>query len=220
MSRYFNYFPKTNYTSANNSIITDNVTNIIARYAFENKLKENTSVYYEYNIQESDTPEIIAFKYYGNAERHWIVLMFNQIFDTQYDWPLNSNNLNNYIDKKYSAPEYANNSNTFAGLTWAQNTNNIHSYYKVITRQSSDGLGEIIQEKIEVDANTYTNNVTVGTVNVTTADNKTISIITTKETKTYYDYENDLNESKRTIKLLKKEFVDAVEQEFLRVVNA
>ena len=132
----------------------------------------------------------------------------------------NSNNLNNYIDKKYSAPEYANNSNTFAGLTWAQNTNNIQSYYKVITRQSSDGLGKIIQEKIEVDANTYTNNVTVGTVNVTTADNKTISIVTTKETKTYYDYENDLNESKRTIKLLKKEFVDAVEQEFLRVVNA
>ena len=51
MARYFNYFPKTNYSSANNSIITDNVTNIIARYAFENKLKENTSVYYEYNIQ-------------------------------------------------------------------------------------------------------------------------------------------------------------------------
>ena len=152
MAKYFNFFPKTYYTENNQIDSQEFVTNIIARYAFENKLKENTSVYYEYSIKDSDTPEIIAHKFYGNSERHWIILMFNEIFDTQYDWPLNSNNLNNYIDKKYSAPEYANNSNTFAGIAWAQNTNNIHSYYKIITRQSSDGLGEIIQEKIEVDA--------------------------------------------------------------------
>ena len=33
-----------------------------------------------------------------------------------------------------------------------------------------------------------------------------------KDLQTYYDYENDLNESKRTIKILKSEFVEILEK--------
>ena len=40
MSKYFNYFPKTFYTSNSDSIGVDSVTNIIARFAFENSLKQ------------------------------------------------------------------------------------------------------------------------------------------------------------------------------------
>jgi hypothetical protein len=218
MSRYFNYFPKTNYNLATNSNIKDYVTNIISRYAFENKLKENSVVFYEYNVQEGDTPEIIAYKFYGKAERHWIILMFNDIFDPQYDWPLNYQNFNSFVDKKYSISQYADTANTsVSGLSWAMNENHIHSYYKIVTR--SNPLGSSIVEELEVDANTYTSNVVTGTVNVTTANNESITITTTKDTKTYYEYENDLNESKRKIKLLKKDFVDSVEKEFLRVIN-
>jgi hypothetical protein len=36
---------------------------------------------------------------------------------------------------------------------------------------------------------------------------------------TYYDYEEELNESKRKINLLKSEFVPEVEKEFKRVVK-
>ena len=103
-------------------------------------------------------------------------------------------------------------------LSWSQNVNNIHSYYKVVTRQSSNALDSITQESLELDSNTY-NNVVTSSTNITTNNNENITITVTKQTLTYYDYENNLNESKRSIKLLKKEFVDSVEKEFLRVVN-
>jgi hypothetical protein len=40
-----------------------------------------------------------------------------------------------------------------------------------------------------------------------------------KETKTYYDFEIEDNEKKRRIKILKPEFVFAVDQEFRRVIS-
>lgn len=103
MAKYFNYFPKTLYTSNNSTTGLDSVTNIIARFAFENKLKENSSAFYKYNIKDSDTPEIIAYKFYGSVERQWVVLLFNDIIDPQFDWPFESNQLITYIDKKYTA---------------------------------------------------------------------------------------------------------------------
>jgi hypothetical protein len=43
--------------------------------------------------------------------------------------------------------------------------------------------------------------------------NVSVTFNTTKETKTYYDYELEENESKRTIKLLKPEFIATLEKE-------
>jgi hypothetical protein len=50
-------------------------------------------------------------------------------------------------------------------------------------------------------------------------DGNTIRIQVSKETQSYYDYEMELNESKRKIKLLKPEFVNSVEEEFRRVIK-
>ena len=41
----------------------------------------------------------------------------------------------------------------------------------------------------------------------------------TKKIKTYYEYEQELNNDKRVINLLKPEFVPEVEKEFKRVVK-
>ncbi len=103
MAKYFNYFPKTFYTSNNDVNGVEAITNIISRFAFDSQLKENTSAFYPYQVQDSDTPEIIADKYYGNVEYHWVVLLFNNIIDPQFDWPLKSDTLIDYIDKKYTA---------------------------------------------------------------------------------------------------------------------
>lgn len=214
MAKYFNYFPTTFYTSNNKSLGVDTVTNLIARFGFEQKLKENSLVFYEYNIQETDTPEIIAHKFYGDVERHWIVLLFNDIIDPQYDWPLQYNTLINFIDDKYTANGSAN-ATPQTGLAWAQSTNNVKSYFKTVTRTSST---DSLIEKIEVDANTYAN-VTVSTTSYTLQDGSTVTEAVTKEKQTYYDYEIEENEKKRTIKLLKKDFVPEVEKEFKRVVK-
>ena len=100
MARYFNFFPKTLYSANNASLGLDTVTNITARFGFEATLKENSAAFYKYDIRDGDTPEIIATKYYDSPERHWIVLMFNDIYDPQFDWPLDERNLITYIDTK------------------------------------------------------------------------------------------------------------------------
>ena len=215
MAKYFNYFPKTFYTSNNKSTGVDAVTNIISRFGFEQQLKDNSTVFYDYNIQESDTPEIIAHKYYGNPEYHWIVLLFNDIIDPQYDWPLQYSQLISFVNSKYTANGAAN-TTVQSGLAWAQSSNNIKEYYKVVTRTSST---DSLVQKIRLDANTYAN-VAESSTTYTLDDSSTVTETITKETKTYYQYEVDVNEEKRTIKLLKKDFVPAVEKEFKRVIKA
>lgn len=217
MARYFNYFPKTLYTANNRTTGLDTVTNIISRYTFEPSLKQNSAAFYEYNIQDSDTPEIIASKFYDSPERHWIVLAFNEIYDPQWDWPLRYETFIKYVDTKYSSPEYADTANTsIPGLSYAMNVNNVEAYFKIVTRTNSDN--NVVIEKLEVDANTW---VLIGetTQSFTLQDGSIITQKITKEKRTYYEFENETNEEKRSINLLKPSFVESVEKEFKKVIR-
>jgi len=215
MARFFNYFPKTVYTANTNTSGLDTVTNIIARFGFEKTLKENSSAFYKYSVQDSDTPEIIAAKYYDNPERHWIVLMFNDIIDPQFDWPLRYENFIKFVDTKYTANGAAN-TTVQTGLAWAMSVNNVQSYYKIVTRTNIDK--ESIVETIQVDANTYVN-VATSSSSVTLQSGDVITQTVTKSKKTYYDYEMEENEAKRDITLLKPEFVSQIEKEFKKIIK-
>ena len=220
MAKYFNYFPKTFYTSNNSTTGLDSVTNIIARFAFETGLKQNSSAFYKYNIKDSDTPEIIAYKFYGSVERQWVVLLFNDIIDPQFDWPLKYDSFIKFVDTKYTANGAAN-TTVQTGLAWAMSTNNVKSYYKIVKRVTTDTTpqGTTIEEKIELDANTYAN-VATSSATYTLADGTTTVQTITKEKQTYYDYEMEVNEAKRDIKLLKNDFVSIVEKEFKKVIKS
>jgi hypothetical protein len=215
MSRFFNYFPKTLYTSDNINSGLDTVTNIISRFSFEKTLKQNSAAFYKYQIQDSDTPEIIAAKYYDHPERHWIVLMFNDIIDPQYDWPLQYSTFINFVDKKYTANGSAN-TTVQTGLAWAMSVNNVQAYYKIVTRTNIDK--ESIVETIQVNASTYAN-VAASTQNLVLQSGDVIVQTVAKTKKTYYDYEMELNETKRDIVLLKPDFVPQVEKEFKKVIK-
>jgi hypothetical protein len=215
MAKFFNYFPKTLYSTDKAKSGLDTVTNIIARFGFESTLKQNSSAFYKYNIQDSDTPEIIAGKYYDNPERHWIVLLFNDIIDPQFDWPMQPKVFIDYVDAKYSA-NGANAVPATTGLSWAKNVNHVRAYYKVVTRTSYDGTKII--EKLEVSPETWANTASTSHT-YTLQDGTTTTETVTKEKQTYYDYENELNESKREIKLVKPEFVPQIEKEFKKVIK-
>jgi len=216
MAKYFNYFPKTFYSSNNSTTGLDTVTNIISRFAFEQSLKDNSSAFYKYTVQDSDTPEIIAYKYYGSSERHWVVLLYNDIIDPQFDWPLKYDTFINFVDEKYTANGAAN-TTVQSGLAWAMSVNNVQSYYKIVTKTDIDNISLV--EKIQVDANVYAN-IASTTQIFTLADGATITQIITKEKKTHYDYEMEENESKREIRLIKKEFIPQIEKEFKKVIKS
>jgi hypothetical protein len=209
MSKYFSYFPKTVYSL--NSSDVDAVTNIVSRFGFEQSFKNNSSVYYEYDIQDGDTPEIIASKFYNSPDRYWVILMINDIVDPQFDFPLDQRTIISFIDEKYSANANIGQS----GIAWAQS--NVKAYYKVETRTTISTDTEL-KNRLEIDANTYAN-VASSTSNLTLNDGNIIKIAISKETESYYDYEVEQNESKRTIKLLKPEFVSSIEEELRSVFN-
>lgn len=219
MSKLFNFFPKTFYSNNDVGNSLDTVTNITARFGFETKLKENTAAFYRYEIQDGDTPEIIAHKYYGHVERHWIVLMFNDIIDPQFDWPLEERNLMDFIELKYSSPEFSDKANTGeTGLSYAKSSFDPHTWYKIVTRVN-DLDGEKLIEKIDIDQQTYTNLPSSTIITYTLQNGQSVTETTTKLLQTRYEYEVENNEEKRSINLLRSDFVSQIEAEFKRVIK-
>ena len=206
MAKYFDTFPKISY-SFDGFKTSERITNVISRFALEQSLKENASIYYTHDVRDGDTPEILSAKLYGSPDKHWIIMMMNDIIDVGYDWPMDYRTLAKFIDAKYLAS--ANSTTTGQGLSWAQI--NIQAYYKVETTRTPSG--STIIKRFEIDANTYANTTISLNQQITLSDNNVIVINTTKETETYYDYELELNESKRQIKLLRPELVSQLEQE-------
>jgi hypothetical protein len=168
-------------------------------------------VFYNYDIRDGDTPEILASKLYGSSERHWMVLAMNDIIDPQFDWPLQYETLITFVDEKYMAN--ANSNTAGAGLTWSRG--NIQSYYRVETTTMPGNIIDV--KEYEIDANTYANTVISLNNSVTLSDNTVVIFDTTKITKSYYEHEFELNEQKRKIKLIKPEFVSALETELEQV---
>lgn len=217
MANFFNHYPTTYYSNANNAPNLDVVTNIIARFGFQDNLKDNLASFYKYQIKDSDSPETIASKIYSDPEKHWIVLLFNNIIDPQYDWPLDQRTLITYINDKYAA-NGAMHVPTLSGIAWAQDAGNVKAYYKTVTRLSSKSTQNKIVEKIEIDEVTHTN-LPVTTTTYTLQDGSRVTETISKTTQTYYDYEVDTNEYKRNIKLLKPEYVESVFEEFKDIIN-
>lgn len=211
MSKYFSAFPKILYSFDDYKNYGNYITNIISRFSFEEKLKNNTAAFFLYAIREGETPETVAAKYYDSPYRHWIILMMNDIIDPQYQWPLHSDALNEYIDKKYM--EESGYDTPGSGILWAQS--NIKYYYKIESIQLKNEIINTIAH--EIDADTYDNLIPTTENPLTLDDGNIITIITNKTHKSYYDYEIEENESKREIKLLRKEFVTPLENELKRV---
>lgn len=216
MAKYFSYFPSTRYKLTDDAVGLDILTNLMARFKLEDSFKENTSIYYKYDVRDGDTPETVAYYAYGSAERHWIILLYNDIIDPQYDWPLQFKSLVNFIDKKYSANNYADTANTgVSGLVWAKT--NDHSYYVTETTKFMD---TVFSETYEIDSATYANTSTTIVPNeIVLKDGNKIYQSNTKTSINYYEYEQQENEKKRSIKLLKNDFVFALEEEIRRALR-
>jgi hypothetical protein len=199
MANYFYNFPTTYYINTDDNTNLDVVTDITKRIGFEQEFKKNSAAYFKIIVTDDDTPEILAHKFYNDVEKHWIILMMNDIIDPQFDWPMKEPDLYKFIESKY-----ANNASPGqTGTDWAQN--NTQSYFKIETKTIVQ-TGQITTEKISLDANTYAN-VAVTSASYTLNDGYQLSVDVTKETQSYFDYEVETNDVKRNIIILRPEFV-------------
>lgn len=98
---YFEKFPVTYYSQDDRKTIQI-VRNIFLRININQLVKNNLSIYDEYDILDGETPEIVSDRFYNNSQYHWIIMHMNDILDPRYDWPLSTANLIKYCDSKYT----------------------------------------------------------------------------------------------------------------------
>lgn len=209
MQGYFQNFPIISYDLTGNT--TNNPSyfrNIFLKLKIRDTIKQNSVIYYPYYVKDGETPEIIASKYYKDVTKHWLVMMVNDIVDPQFDWPLDYTTFISYLQKKYGT-------NTLDGIVYSQET--IHHYEMKISRTDSS-TGITTDTIIQIDENTY--NVTPQTTFENFDVNGIgISVITTTNYVSVFDYELSVNENKRNINLISKDYLGQIEDEFMKLVK-
>ena len=97
---YFSQFPVIAYDSVGAGEYKT-VTHLLKRIALHSKAKSVSALYDTYDVRNGETPEMIAHKYYGDAEYHWVILMVNNITDRYHQWPMNNRQFLAHIDERY-----------------------------------------------------------------------------------------------------------------------
>lgn len=244
VSPYFGLFPKIQYDINGDGLNSETVTNIFKRFTVLRSVMSNASSYVLYEVEENDTPEILAEKFYNDAGAGWMILYANQIIDPQFDWPMSDEVFKNYIIRKYGS------------VATAQTT--YHHYEKVIettidgdtyTRRYGVGQSRLTQNDLDVPFtyyNPYSGNlVLTADTNLVFADNtsftvdhsnhysyddtslpeyysyeahnvngKTVTMNTYGLAVSNYDYELSQNEARRYIKVIKSQYYAQIMREF------
>jgi hypothetical protein len=214
---FFSGFPLTTY-NITKSTRSDRqlVTNIVFRFGIIKEVLSNISAYYIYTLTEGDKPEILAEKIYGDPTSYWIILMANDIYDSQYDWPLDSRSFQKFMVNKYGS------------IAWAKT--NFHHYEKVVQRtESLSGIttetrfeidfDTLIEDTLDVPYDTYLSLPEEQSFEQIDFNGQTITEIIKRDAITYYDYEDQLNERKRLIKIIKPEYYSQILAEYNSLTN-
>ena len=138
---YFEKFPLYEYDLQDNEQQTL-ITDILRRVNLRANVAANTQVFDFYTVKEGEQPDIVADKYYGDPELHWLIVTVNNI-TSRYDWPLDAVALADFVSDKYS------------------NVNGIHHYEIIATSGdtttklivSSDTTGAVAVTNFEHEQN-------------------------------------------------------------------
>lgn len=188
-SSYFKNFPKIKYFDVLS-------TNISLRTAFVERLKLNASVFYPYVVKENQTADGLATDYYGAPEYDWLIYLANNIIDPYTQWPKTYLQFESYIIKKYGSLEEAKSQILF----YRKNPEVSYINY--------DGSGFTnfptnAGEKVE-------NN---NDIRITVESYSLIQDQINYYPVYAYNYEQELNEQKRTIFLIDSQFKETASKE-------
>ena len=101
---YFNRFPMMVYDMKddnNYKLLPD----ILRRVKQRNVSASGQFIFDTYDVRNGEKPEDIAYKWFGDAQLHWVILMTNDVTDRYYQWPMNDAQFEEFIADKYSNPD-------------------------------------------------------------------------------------------------------------------
>jgi len=76
---------------------------ILRRVKLRSGLRSGAFLFDNYDVKDGERPEDIAFKWFGDPEYHWVILMTNNITDRYYQWPLSQPQFQEHLKDKYGA---------------------------------------------------------------------------------------------------------------------
>ena len=186
---YFRELPNLLYQSflpdKKSSLDYTEVKNLFRRTKLRDDLQNVFTLFDKYEIPDEFRPENVAEDFYGNDELDWVILTTAGIVNIRNEWPLNNRDIFDYSFEKYG--------------------DNLNATRFFETKEIKNSSGSIILEKGKVVDSDFvfkyydTNGIVeVKGTNVRTGVSN-------------YDYEVRLNEEKRSIFVLKPEYL----QQFL-----
>ena len=104
MQKYFETFPNRLYDlkgDGKQTLIKD----IFRRIKVRGVIKDNLALMTTYDVVPGDTPEIISYKHFGSTDYFWVICLMNDISDRYYDWPLDYQAFEEYVNDKYDNPQ-------------------------------------------------------------------------------------------------------------------
>ena len=99
---YFDRFPLMAYDVAANGNYKL-LPNILRRVKLRSGIRSSSFMFDEYDVKDGEKPEDVAYKWFGDSELHWVILMTNNITDRYYQWPLTQPQFQEYLEDKYGA---------------------------------------------------------------------------------------------------------------------
>ena len=78
---------------------------ILRRVKQRNSIKSGQFIFDTYDVRDGEKPEDIAYKWFGDAELHWVILMTNNVTDRYYQWPMTQPQFQAFLEDKYSNPD-------------------------------------------------------------------------------------------------------------------
>jgi len=78
--------------------------NFFRRFQLNPNIFESAVFFNLYSIRETERPEHVAQKFYGDPMYDWVVLLSNNIINAQFDWPLTNKELVKLVESEYSDP--------------------------------------------------------------------------------------------------------------------
>jgi hypothetical protein len=218
--KYFETFPNFLYTFDDPSLNNfQQVTDIFKRVSMLDSIINNISLYYTYDVKDGDTPDGIAFKYYKDPNRAWIVLFTNKIIDPYFEWPLQQNELDQLMVNNYGSVANAQiildhiEKQTLVISTKFQSSN-VQTYTSILSNtvvaiDGSRTFPTINTPIIQVGANSI----------VTFSDGTKVDTSVVLTWVSVHDNLIQQNESHRTIRLVQPGYVPQIESELQNLLS-
>ena len=196
---YFRNIPEFAYVNRDDPKSTNEyslVKNFFKRAKLRDDIFENVAFFEKFIIKGDDRPDNVAFQVYGDPTLDWVVLMSNNIINVQSEWPLSNENFYEYLIDKYE-----NETKLYSGI----------HHYEANEVKTSDG-------RIIIESGTR---VGVGQ-SVSFFDkgkNDQVTITDIALPVTNFTYEQNLNNKKREIFLLKKIYLNIVFDDLEQIMS-